>query len=1707
MTTDCVTWTEAFGLTNHSEARTGLNDTLVVPCETCVVLSDFTGKENVTTLDLRGRGLDVEGILIVPNNTRVEIITPYVFVQGEFNVESTKLIDGVVDVRVVMVGTEDVFFFPHERNKVEVKEELGEQGELGYNAGKKPFLVAGGRINIRGMPAWNATTKQYNTTTWGRLESVERLPAPVLEPGSYPAPSAMSADLGCDPDVLLNVEDNGPDNNRTVRLPLQFRDCLLKDTRYLYEYTFRLRPANGMVSQCASTRTDCPRLALARVSRFQEQPSFYSSPLATVHPGEATSLDVKDDEWITIVGELAFDTSHLNTKFNSLALFSPDNTDVELSSVAIRLPPAEAFPVTNVCSEMAINGDAERDDQPFPFVTSVGGVNKLLVREYSDVDAGDGHSLLNDDGTPNTRYFHMPGRSAWWVSPTFDLPLGCMEDRAVYRFSAKVRVRSDVPTRVAAVLKTYHPRNATHPDEWLYGGPFHFDVLEICPRSSNDIGWVDCDAAVMLDHRHANATRVQFLMVVKDDSVADLDLDDVSFVHRSGAGTEKIRLNSTIHNAWRPGAEVVMASQTFEWDDDQVLKVASVDKDGNVTFEEDMVPKSPASLEEQPDYAGEFALLSRNIEFTALEDDEDEPNHGGHLMIFKTPHCTGRDGKPNFKCEGYDQHIDGVLFTNFGQEGESDRFPINVYDSGDLRSSSFSYNAFRNTFQRCININKSHYVRIEQNVAYNTTGHCYVVERPWASRNNFDRNIGLRTIKNKKRAIRGWDELLFPATFVFTDPVTWVTNNVAAGSQGVGFWYYNGWWSQSTILKFDRNVAHSIAHNAIQTFPNGWDSKGLSRFTNIKVYRNRGIGWYCHLGQNFVVQNGLFADNKIALDVNYCDGVTIKDTKIIGYTLAYEEVTELDKLKRHCWTDEYSQYGVRLHPNNKNTRFRGSHLDGVDFSRFQRHLGCKDNKFILMNDDRVIDDPRQEHHIYNMTVDSKYVFDDLTFDEVIQFPLHENVMNFCPLNATTVNDLYIADDGALNPEQNGYGFIVNDHPNMTMWSTKCVDLVDTCSKYCTGPGSCMTKVTIGIDRQNTENVDLHVFNADGVKVRGVDGITVHDPADFESRRFYWFYLPAGSYTGKFLRDGAEFAWPTYAEIMIDHPHPPNCPGYEYEYQQLAPPTEPGFCDDLAINGDLEEGEDGTNRWYFNERRRYVTEPRFEVVSPGFGGSAKAIATGDRRRVETGLVHFVDTRCFATVGDEYRVEARVKVEGGCNPHTVKSGNNRCVRASLRSRLNGWDLDYKLAVADTLETPFESEGWNRLHGEFVVTQDMIDADNMAFFFEGPNKEKKFTIDSLTVTKIHTPCTPLMLNDGFEEGDNRHWSSVGDKTKLTLVNNTEEFGGSGHSIRVLDRSHVYHGINYLLDRKEDCLQVGTTYEVSVDYRLEETETGETVESDCDPMVAYSGVGSTCPIIGVKVKSGEGDETYHHVGLPYGPYRLGDWNKIYGFFTLTQEMMDASELELYVSRTKASKNLVIDDFVFKEADADTFGIRTCASTSNLIVNGDAETGDTRNWSIKGSGDFGTITMVPGAGGSSHAFHHSGRTRNYHGLWQTVDQDCMAVGSTWTVSADFLLFDENGDPAECVPDKMYNVVNCPSFFFQSYTLSEGLYQTTPLLNEAISVWNKGEWNRYEATFTMTAQHKEKDETWFFIHKVLAGYSYTVDNIKMVPAGAGSSTR
>lgn len=162
---------------------------VTIDCGTCVIM-DATGE-----LALEG-GLDVIGKLVFPSSrSALTIATPFVFVQGAFVVEPlpTKAApqpDSLLEIK--MVGTNDVYFTPH-HNQTFDKCNGG-----GCNQSKKPFIVAGGYVDIQGL--------DDSCHTWSRLQSVSDAGTPVLT-STESAPQPLQ---GCSPKLIDESFDVHP---------------------------------------------------------------------------------------------------------------------------------------------------------------------------------------------------------------------------------------------------------------------------------------------------------------------------------------------------------------------------------------------------------------------------------------------------------------------------------------------------------------------------------------------------------------------------------------------------------------------------------------------------------------------------------------------------------------------------------------------------------------------------------------------------------------------------------------------------------------------------------------------------------------------------------------------------------------------------------------------------------------------------------------------------------------------------------------------------------------------------------------------------------------------------------------------------------------------------------------------------------------------------------------------------------------------------------------------------------------------------------------------------------------------------------------------------------------------------------------------------------------------------------------------------------
>jgi hypothetical protein len=180
----CLPWTSAFSnATSHSEE-------VLIPCGQCyeMDLSDVT-------LDLTG-GLDIQGKLVFPDGYKLTLKAPFIRIQGELHMTSTKIPNGQEDVKFVLTGTnENLTKFTPAGNNVEAC-----NGQC--SVGKKPIVVAGGKLVINGLPSADDFPSWVPLHDIATASSAQSLPADEYD--SYQAPPVID---GCDSEGKYIFQD------------------------------------------------------------------------------------------------------------------------------------------------------------------------------------------------------------------------------------------------------------------------------------------------------------------------------------------------------------------------------------------------------------------------------------------------------------------------------------------------------------------------------------------------------------------------------------------------------------------------------------------------------------------------------------------------------------------------------------------------------------------------------------------------------------------------------------------------------------------------------------------------------------------------------------------------------------------------------------------------------------------------------------------------------------------------------------------------------------------------------------------------------------------------------------------------------------------------------------------------------------------------------------------------------------------------------------------------------------------------------------------------------------------------------------------------------------------------------------------------------------------------------------------------------------
>ncbi|HHX82243.1 MAG TPA: transmembrane domain-containing protein [Pseudomonadaceae bacterium] len=302
------------------------------------------------------------------------------------------------------------------------------------------------------------------------------------------------------------------------------------------------------------------------------------------------------------------------------------------------------------------------------------------------------------------------------------------------------------------------------------------------------------------------------------------------------AGATSIKVLNA--DQWRVGDKIVLASTDFEPRQAETRHIRAI-SGNSITLDEPLKYMHFGEITYEVDQRGEVGLLTRNIKVQASEDAV-ESYFGGHIMAMVTSKLF----------------VDGVELHRMGQHMELARYPIHWHLVGEAGAGQYLRNAaIHDTFNRCVTVHGTHNVRIENNVTYNTVGHCFFLEDGIETGNEFISNLAIQTKCHPtmecvptnlaangennfeyedRMAVRaisfsGKDTLLpsdnTVSSFWITNPDNTYIGNVAAGSDETGFWlslpeHPNGaflgseaslnTWPRRTLLReFRDNVAHS----------------------------------------------------------------------------------------------------------------------------------------------------------------------------------------------------------------------------------------------------------------------------------------------------------------------------------------------------------------------------------------------------------------------------------------------------------------------------------------------------------------------------------------------------------------------------------------------------------------------------------------------------------------------------------------------------------------------------------------------------------------------------------------------------------------------------------------------------------------------------------------------------------------------------------
>lgn len=361
-------------------------------------------------------------------------------------------------------------------------------------------------------------------------------------------------------------------------------------------------------------------------------------------------------------------------------------------------------------------------------------------------------------------------------------------------------------------------------------------------------------------------------------------------------GATQITLKEPV--GWLVGDEIIIVSSRANWNEAEKRTITAISADAKtISFTTPLLyphcgtqkyyTRATDNKTWTADLRAEVGLLSHNIKIQG--DTASATNgFGGHIMVMNNSF-------------GY---LNNVELYRMGQKAKQGRYPFHWHMLANTGTGQYIKNSSVHTsFNRAITIHGTSNTIVENNFCYDHIGHGIFLENGSEINNLIKGNVVLLT----KRPAAG-EQLTpsdnqfnqiqnrTPSSYWITNPNNTFINNVAAGTEGTGFWYalaQNFMFESLTDPRFavqtkpykevfggfDGNKAHSSGtgfdifdqldanHSILAN--GGWDENSLKFFTNNTWYAND-LGIYTGIGNGrassskVIFKDNIFVENKTA---------------------------------------------------------------------------------------------------------------------------------------------------------------------------------------------------------------------------------------------------------------------------------------------------------------------------------------------------------------------------------------------------------------------------------------------------------------------------------------------------------------------------------------------------------------------------------------------------------------------------------------------------------------------------------------------------------------------------------------------------------------------------------------------------------------------------------------------------------------------------